>query len=160
MAASATVVVNLKGRKPQTILPGEVYCGRPQGMGGWKLKGSKFANPFKVGRDGTLDEVLEKYREYITSTPALMDSLDELRNKILTCWCAPARCHCDVLLELLEEHVEDQEVVKGEDVGDGGDEANDGAEGDEDAEPVEEASFEVELEDPEEEEPDFDFGGY
>ena len=96
-------VINLKGRKPQTILPGEVYCGRPQNMGGWRLKGSKFANPFKVGRDGTIEEVLEKYREYVTSTPALMDALDELRNKNLACWCAPAGCHCDVLLELLAE---------------------------------------------------------
>jgi hypothetical protein len=29
-----------------------------------------------------------------------MAAFDELRGKSLVCWCAPERCHADVLLEL------------------------------------------------------------
>lgn len=63
---------------------------------------SPFANPFKIGRDGTRDEVLAKYRTYIGEkiNNGLVD-LNNLRNKNLGCWCAPESCHGDILLELL-----------------------------------------------------------
>ena len=32
--------------------------------------------------------------------PALMNALDELRDRDLICWCAPLACHGDVLIEL------------------------------------------------------------
>jgi hypothetical protein len=32
--------------------------------------------------------------------PALLQALHELKGKDLICWCAPERCHADVLLEL------------------------------------------------------------
>jgi hypothetical protein len=32
--------------------------------------------------------------------PALLAKLDGLAGKHLICWCAPARCHADVLLRL------------------------------------------------------------
>lgn len=67
-----------------------VYIGRP----------GKWGNPFIEGRDGTRDEVVEKYREYLEGNSKLMGSLEELRGKNLVCWCAPARCHGDVLLAL------------------------------------------------------------
>lgn len=71
----------------------DVYIGRP----------SKWGNPFKSGRDGTLDEVIEKYKEHVMSTAYLMGSLHELKGKTLGCWCKPKRCHGDVLVELVEE---------------------------------------------------------
>ena len=56
-----------------------VYVGRP----------SKWGNPFVIGRDGSRDGVIAKYRAWIVQQPALMAALPELRNKDLVCWCAP-----------------------------------------------------------------------
>jgi hypothetical protein len=69
---------------------GAVYVGRP----------TKWGNPYVIGRDGTRDEVIEAYREWIGKRPEL---LAELRGKHLVCWCAPKACHADVLLELANE---------------------------------------------------------
>jgi hypothetical protein len=74
--------------------PYDVYIGRP----------SKWGNPFEIGRDGTREEVIEKYREYILSKPELLKDLSELKGKILGCWCKPKACHGDVLVELLNEN--------------------------------------------------------
>jgi hypothetical protein len=71
--------------------PYDVYIGRP----------SKWGNPFKSGRDGTLEEVLEKYGQHILSRPDLLAALHELEGKTLGCWCKPKPCHGDVLIELL-----------------------------------------------------------
>ncbi len=70
----------------------EVYIGRP----------SKWGNPFVVGRATTRAEVIEEYREWIKGQPELMAALPELDGKLLVCWCKPAACHGDVLVELLE----------------------------------------------------------
>jgi hypothetical protein len=67
-----------------------VYVGRP----------SKWGNPFIIGRDGTREAVIAKYRAWIVRQPALMAALPELRGKNLVCWCAPERCHAEVLIEL------------------------------------------------------------
>ena len=67
-----------------------VYIGRP----------SDWGNPFVIGKDGTRDDVITKYEAWIVRQPKLMARLDELRGKHLICWCAPARCHGDVLMKL------------------------------------------------------------
>jgi hypothetical protein len=69
--------------------PRRVYIGRP----------SKWGNPFVIGRDGSRDEVIAKYRAWLASQPELLDALDELRGRDLVCWCAPLACHGDVLVE-------------------------------------------------------------
>lgn len=61
---------------------------------------SKWGNPFHIGRDGTRDEVIAKYRRWILKQPELMADLHELRGKILGCHCYPKRCHGEVLVEL------------------------------------------------------------
>lgn len=80
-------------------LPGDVYIGRP---GPW-------GNPFVIGRDGTRDQVIAKYRAWITGpnrvAAALRRNLHLLRGKRLVCWCAPAACHGDVLAELADREV-------------------------------------------------------
>jgi hypothetical protein len=68
----------------------DVYIGRP----------SKWGNPYEIGKDGNREQVIAKYREYVTSTPELMGSLSELKGKTLGCWCKPASCHGDVLVDL------------------------------------------------------------
>jgi len=72
--------------------PFDVYIGRP----------SKWGNPFVIGKDGTRDEVIEKYEAWLRTQPALLAALPELRGKTLGCWCAPQACHGDVLARLAE----------------------------------------------------------
>lgn len=72
----------------------DVYIGRP----------SKWGNPYAIGKDGTREEVIEKYRAYIQARPDLMAALPELRGKVLGCWCKTTPdvpCHGDVLAELV-----------------------------------------------------------
>lgn len=68
----------------------DVYIGRP----------SKWGNPFEIGRDGSRKDVIEKYRAYLLNNPSLLSDLHELKGKVLGCWCAPASCHGDVLVEM------------------------------------------------------------
>ncbi len=75
----------------------DIYCGRVNKT--YNLKESKWHNPFK---DGTRKENIEKYRLWINSQPDLLESLPELKDKILACWCVPKNCHCEILVELSE----------------------------------------------------------
>ena len=71
----------------------DVYIGRP----------SIWGNPFQIGRDGTREEVIAKYRRYLEERPELAErARRELRGKTLGCWCAPQACHGDVLAEVAE----------------------------------------------------------
>ena len=72
--------------------PYDIYIGR----------GSKWGNPFIIGKDGTREEVIEKYRQHILNNFELYNSLYELKDKTLGCWCKPKKCHGDVLRELYE----------------------------------------------------------
>ena len=72
--------------------PFDVYIGRGI-LGGEK---SKWGNPFSH-QTGTLaefkvnsrKEAIQKFEEYLLYNKALMDSLEELRGKVLGCWCKP-----------------------------------------------------------------------
>ena len=77
-------------RNPADIPEGAVYVGRP----------TKWGNPFEMGKHGTREEVVAKYKAWITNQPELMAALHELKGKDLICWCAPEACHADVLLAL------------------------------------------------------------
>jgi hypothetical protein len=68
----------------------DVYIGRP----------SKWGNPFEIGIDGTREQVIAKYRDWIQTQSELMEALPELQGKRLGCWCHPKPCHGDVLAEL------------------------------------------------------------
>jgi hypothetical protein len=79
--------------------PYDIYIGR----------GSKWGNPFSH-KDGTLakfrvgsrKEAIEKYEEWIKAQPHLIESLHELKDKTLGCWCKPQSCHGDVLKKLAD----------------------------------------------------------
>ena len=71
----------------------DIYIGRP----------SKWGNPFTIGRDGTREEVIEKYRVWLLKQPHLLSSLHELRGKVLGCWCSPNKCHGDILVAMANE---------------------------------------------------------
>jgi Domain of unknown function (DUF4326) len=64
---------------------------------------SKWHNPFVIGKDGTRNEVLAKYEDYLMESPALLADLHELDQKVLGCWCAPLACHGDVLVAVRDD---------------------------------------------------------
>jgi len=66
-----------------------VYVGRP----------SKWGNPYEIGRDGTREDVIQKYRELVEKTPWFQEEIKQLKGKDLVCWGAPSPCHADILLE-------------------------------------------------------------
>ena len=78
----------------------DVYIGRANPRRG--LQASPFANPFKVGRDGSRGEVVAKYLQWLQGQPALLARLPELQGKVLGCWCAPEQCHGHILAALAD----------------------------------------------------------
>lgn len=83
----ATKVVHCKKE------PYDVYIGRP----------SKWQNPYKIGKDGTREEVIEKFVENIL--PILLPNIWELKGKVLGCWCKPKACHGDILAILADKSI-------------------------------------------------------
>lgn len=79
-----------------------------------------WANPYKVGKDGDLENVLWDYKEYIIDK-IKKENLDilELKDKTLYCWCVeekktyddncidPSKCVChgQILLRLLHKKI-------------------------------------------------------
>lgn len=62
---------------------GEVFIGRP----------SRWGNPFKIGVDGTREEVCAKYFVWLMNQPNLIAQLPNLKGKRLMCYCVPELCH-------------------------------------------------------------------
>ena len=88
-------VINIRERR---IDGNSIYIGR----------GSSWGNPFVIGRDGTREEVIAKFRIYAANelVEAHTDGVDWLallKGKDLVCYCAPQACHGDVLLEMIGE---------------------------------------------------------
>lgn len=121
----STTVISLKGTQKlygnqleKEEAKDVVYVGRPFTMGGWKLKGSPFANPYKTGKvcehypkGIPSDMVLLEYEDYIRkklkSDPALYTELKSFKGKKLACWCISKKntsnCHAVVLKTIIED---------------------------------------------------------
>ena len=54
------------------------------------------------------EDAISKYRDWILNQPELMNRLEELRGKRLGCWCAPKKCHGEILIELLQMNMFDK----------------------------------------------------
>ena len=69
----------------------DVYIGR----------GSKWGNPFVLGKHGSREEVIEKYKsrlwELIQKGYVTKEELRALNGKRLGCFCKPLACHGDVI---------------------------------------------------------------
>jgi hypothetical protein len=63
-------------------------------------RGSKWGNPFKIGRDGDRVAVIAKYERWLADQHHLLRALDELGGRDLVCFCAPRSCQGDLLLRL------------------------------------------------------------
>ena len=61
-----------------------------------------WGNPFRIGPDGTREEVVQKYREWVPTQHYLMAQLSMLKGRRLGCYCHPLSCHGDVLVALAE----------------------------------------------------------
>lgn len=71
----------------------DVYIGR----------GSKWGNPFVIGKDGSREEVIVKYEKMLSVNVELLSVLlCELEGMRLGCFCKPSACHGDVLVEYIE----------------------------------------------------------
>ena len=63
-----------------------------------------FGNPFRVGADGTLQDVLVMYEAHVRASPDILRKLPEIAGRTLGCWCFEDKaCHGDVLINLCEE---------------------------------------------------------
>lgn len=88
-------VLNLRARSKLRPLPGEefVFVGRP----------SPWGNPFHTHCAGRA-KAIALYEERLLSDAAMVERAKrELRGKSLACYCAPMRCHADVLLRVANE---------------------------------------------------------
>jgi hypothetical protein len=64
---------------------------------------SDYRNPHRIGKGMSREQAVAAYRSHLLD-PAqhrLMSGLDILDGRDLVCWCAPAACHGDVLLEFV-----------------------------------------------------------
>lgn len=96
-------------RNLQDAMPKRVQLSRKKG---WKMpdntvkvdRSSGWGNPFKVGRDGTAEECVAKFKEYV-SVPIIQSKITKcLNGKNLACWCKPGEpCHADVMLEMANQ---------------------------------------------------------
>ncbi len=74
------------------------YIARPSPLG----------NPYAMGLDGDREEVVRRYRDWLSARIAEMDpvvctALLGIRpDQPLSCFCAPARCHGEVIAEFLD----------------------------------------------------------
>ena len=85
-----------------SLLPGQVYVGRPSPLG----------NPYALGRDGSREQLIDRYRRWLWAQLQAPGSAQEreLRRLLaqarsgeleLLCWCAPLPCHAEVVRSAL-----------------------------------------------------------
>lgn len=92
-----------------------VYVGRP----------TIFGNPFShlpetaaTYSSPTRELAVEAYRKYLRDHPFLVEKAKRLlKGKDLVCWCKPAACHADVLMEVAND-ISDRESPEPESPGD------------------------------------------
>jgi len=94
--------VRVLNKRKDEIPKDAVYVGRP----------TPFGNPFvigegrAVGRPITRVEAVERFREYfrkrVSEEAGFRKAVEALRGRDLVCWCAPERCHAEVIVEYLE----------------------------------------------------------
>jgi Domain of unknown function (DUF4326) len=103
-----TVVVNVRKAGPhKRLVPwlvGEgllTYVGHAGPRHDWPE--SSFANPFVKLAGMDRAEMVARYRAWLHDHPGLLERVPaELAGRALGCWCAPAACHADVLVEEAE----------------------------------------------------------
>lgn len=96
--AGFCTVVNLRSEEY------DVYIGRAgRGQDGY------FGNPYRLGRDGSGEDVLRKYQAYfldrLDTEPEFRRRVLGLKGKRLGCFCKPGPCHGDIIAAWVNEHI-------------------------------------------------------
>lgn len=81
---------------------GRIWIYNQQGKNQFCYSGSKWANPFKVNEDCSLEQSLKKYTDYIVESGLIFD-IHELEGKTLGCWCITTDCHANILREIADK---------------------------------------------------------
>lgn len=82
------------------------------------IPGSKFANPWKIGVDGDLSQVLNKYQEYIMKQMTDEDASLILSKREIGCWCVDNNCnnyiccHAQILQQIAIRKLMSQFILK------------------------------------------------
>lgn len=89
--------------KTKGVHSNAVYIGRSMK----DIKGNeKFHNPYRMFKEEQRDYVCEEYRKHlwkqIKAGEITIQDLLDLDGKDLVCWCAPARCHGDTIMQAIE----------------------------------------------------------
>ena len=67
-------------------------------------RGSRFGNPFKIGKDGTREEVIVKYENWLKNENKIRKNIYFLpEDAILGCYCKPKACHGDIIIKIWKE---------------------------------------------------------
>jgi len=66
-------------------------------------RGTRWGNPFHIGKDGNREEVIIKYEKYIRGREDLLADLPKLVGERLGCFCYPKPCHGNILVKLINE---------------------------------------------------------
>jgi hypothetical protein len=73
-------------------------------------RGTPWGNPFEIGKDGSREEVIDKYRKYfhkkIKNSRQFKNDTLKLLGMDLVCWCAPLPCHAKVIIDWLRSREE------------------------------------------------------
>lgn len=70
------------------------YIGRPSSLG----------NPFVIGKDGSREEVVIKYKHFAVNNPDILRIITALpEDAVLGCWCAPLDCHGNAIMEIWKD---------------------------------------------------------
>ena len=67
--------------------PNNIYVGRP----------SKWGNPHQLHPSNNREVVVHQFEKYLLRNEYLLDSISELKGKVLGCWCSPLLCHAEIL---------------------------------------------------------------
>ena len=94
-------VINKRHLSGGKMPEGARYIGRP----------SRWGNPFKLGRDGNRDEIMDKYAEWLAerlNDETFRKELLKLsKATALVCWCKPEKCHGDLLVGAMRGLLDD-----------------------------------------------------
>lgn len=96
--AGGTVVANMHSGKDEYLLRWARSTDRFVRID----RQSDWGNPFEIPGDGDRDAVCNSYEIFFPRKFSLHNRLDELRGKVLGCWCYPDRCHGDYLVSQVE----------------------------------------------------------
>ena len=79
---------------------------------------SNWCNPFRLKDYGfNQEKVLDLFEKYLVQNEELIQHLPNLKGKVLGCWCAPSRCHAEILhrmagnVPVYESHATDDDSL-------------------------------------------------